>query len=197
MQASDWAARYREDDIPWDQGRAHPELDRLIEYGHLDLPGGTALVPGCGNGHDALALARAGWKVTALDFAEEPVASLAPQLEAHGGEARVEDAFEHRGQYDLLFEHTFFCAIDPSDRPRWGEFAARNLKPGGRLVMILVPVGKPAEDGGPPFGVDQDAVTEVLGERFLLRIADPCERVIGKRSYPEHLLVFERAPFDV
>ena len=73
--AADWAARYEEEHTPWDLGAPHPALAAELEK---DLLGrrrcghdARAFVPGCGRGHDALALAKAGWVVTAMDMVRD------------------------------------------------------------------------------------------------------------------------------
>lgn len=50
---------------PWDSGIAPPELMSLLEH----LVPGRALDMGCGTGTSSLAMARAGWSVTGVDFA--------------------------------------------------------------------------------------------------------------------------------
>ena len=52
----------------WDAGHAAPSLSHLLEAGELPTQG-RALVPGAGSGYDAIALARHGLKVTAIDLA--------------------------------------------------------------------------------------------------------------------------------
>mgnify|MGYP002526737564 CR=1 FL=1 len=68
----DWEALYQANDTFWDHGEASPGL---VDYLAADpaLPPGQALVPGCGRGHDARALAKAGWSVTGLDLAPSSV----------------------------------------------------------------------------------------------------------------------------
>lgn len=195
--AASWSERYLADNTPWDHGAPHPELERLLEEGALapPRPGARALVPGCGRGHDAVALAAAGWSVTAIDFAPEASGVAGPAIAARGGDVLLEDALAHRptAPYDLLWEHTFFCAIEPEQRRRYGDLAARVLRPGARLVALLFPVGKLADTGGPPWGVSLSDLETALGAGFLLRLADEAQRTITDRSWREELAVFERA----
>lgn len=197
--ADSWSARYQAGNTPWDHGGPHPELERLLEAGALapPRPGARALVPGCGRGHDAAALAAAGWHVTGLEFAPEAREAAAAALAPFGGEVLLEDALEHRPQepYDLLWEHTFLCAIEPERRGDYGLLAARVLRPGGRLVALVFPVGKELEAGGPPWGLSLGDLERALASDFLLRVADPAERSIPERSWGEELAVFERAAF--
>jgi len=193
---ADWSQRYQSGDTPWDLGGPHPELSARIAAGLVPSGDGQrrALVPGCGRGHDALALAEAGWLVTAIDVVDPTGGELGAALARKGGEYRVEDALAHvpRRAYDLMFEHTFFCAIDPSLRARWGELAARALGPHGRLCALLFPVGKPASDGGPPFGVTLPQLLEVLPGTFQVVVDEPVKHGIARRSFPERWAELER-----
>ena len=79
----DWEALYLANDTFWDHGEASPGL---VDYlgANPRLSPGQALVPGCGRGHDARALAKAGWSVTGLDIAPSSV-PLAKRLAEEGG----------------------------------------------------------------------------------------------------------------
>jgi len=192
----DWAARYREADTPWDLGAAHPELRRLLEEGLLaPSPGGDrALVPGCGNGHDARALARAGWRVTALDCVAGVDGALGSDLAALGGELVVTDAlaYDGGGAFALVWDHTFFCAIAPEQRRAWGKMVGRALAPGGAVQALVFPCDKPASEGGPPHGFAPEAMGAALGPGFRLVSDTPVARGVEHRSWVERLARFER-----
>jgi 2-polyprenyl-3-methyl-5-hydroxy-6-metoxy-1,4-benzoquinol methylase len=78
----DWGQRYRDENTPWDRGRAHPSLQARLDSGELAPPheNASCFVPGCGRGHDALGLARAGWKVTAMDMVSDLAGPLGEAL---------------------------------------------------------------------------------------------------------------------
>lgn len=197
LELEDWAQRYHSGDTPWDLGAAHPELIARLAAGGLAPLGERrrALVGGAGRGHDGLALARAGWQVTAIDFVDATDGALARELTALGGEFRGEDALSHGapGVFDLIFEHTFFCAIDPAARPRWGEFVRRSLAPEGRLCVLVFPVGKSASEGGPPYGTTTEDLLAALGPEFVAKIDEPVSRRAERRSWSERWAEFARA----
>jgi SAM-dependent methyltransferase len=153
-----------------------------------------ALVPGCGLGHDAEALAQAGWAVTAVDYA----AGLEPLVSGRFGPLGcrfvAEDAltFEDDEQYDLLFDHTFFCAIHPEDRVAFGELARRLVRPGGRVCSIVFPAGKAIGEGGPPWGIATSDLAEVLAPEFR-EIEDRPVVLCGHPSWSERWAVFARS----
>ncbi len=192
----DWAAHYSEGTTPWDCGEAHPELAARLASGELlpPRPGARALVPGCGRGHDALALAMAGWCVTALDLVASLDAELGPRLAGHGGRFAAGDALAWEGeQVDLLFDHTFFCAIDPLQRPGFGALAGRSVAPGGSVVSLLFPVGKSVQEGGPPHAMDLEAVGEALGSAFSCVEHAPVQHAVAERNYAQEWARFVRS----
>jgi hypothetical protein len=193
--AADWTKRYSEKDTPWDVGGPHPELARRLASAAFAprVRGENALVPGAGPCHDALALAQAGWNVTALDFADGLRTGIVKQLEKHGGRLLEVDALSYDGgPYDLVFDHTFFCAIAPEDRPRWGRAMERVVADDGRLVLLVFPGGKPRDAGGPPFAMEIDDVGAVLPRDFELVSHEPVERKVARREWRESWAVFER-----
>ena len=154
-----WDQRYAEGLTGWDLGEAPPVLRDLIR-GEL-RPAGRILVPGCGNGHDALALAQAGWHVTGFDFAPRAIRAAREHARATGVTVSFEvaDLFAlpaaWAGAFDAVWEQTCYCAIHPERRDEYVAALAAVLKPGGRFVGLLMNHEKP---DGPPFDVTRDDV---------------------------------------
>lgn len=192
-----WDARWRTGDTPWDLGRASPPLVRALGPGGWfppPVPGETrrALVPGCGAGHDARAVAAAGWDTVAIDVSPLAVGTAARQP-APRCEFRVADLFALPGDLrdlDLVVEHTCFCAIDPSDRDRYVDAVADALRPGGLLLALFWLI---TTEKGPPFG----ATREEIGHRFSRRFTFEREETPAdsEPSRPrERLCLLRRAP---
>ncbi len=192
---SQWAERYARGETPWDHGAAHPELLARLAAGALTPPFQTAsaLVPGCGRGHDALALARAGWRVTALDLVGELGDELQPELALLGGCFEAGDALSWaRHPVQLLFDHTFFCAIEPQRRAAFGELARTVVEAGGEVVSLMFPVDKDAALGGPPYGFGLRDLQQALGSQFLLTEHSRVEHAIPSRSHAQQWARFTR-----
>jgi Thiopurine S-methyltransferase (TPMT) len=73
-------------------------------------------------------------------------------------EKQLLSLFDTETKFDFIFDYTFFCAIHPSMRLKWGEQMSLLLKPNsGRLLTIIFPIipnSNPLE--GPPFPVTVD-----------------------------------------
>ncbi len=195
----DWAQHYADGDTPWDHGAEHPELAARLGAGELAVPtpGARALVPGCGRGHDALALARIGWAVTALDQVPALEGLVNSGLQPLGGEYQLGDALgwapaSGEPDVELVFDHTFLCAIDVEQRPQFVDLVLRALRPGGQFVCLLFPVGKPREAGGPPHGLDVTQVEALFGDSLELLEHAPVAHSIEKREHGEHWSRFVR-----
>lgn len=160
-QPSDWEAHYLAGDTPWDKGEPSPGLLDFLS----DHPGalsGRVLVPGCGTGHDARAWANAGFHVTGLDIAPTAASRASSQHPGMNPVFQTGDFLEDSPEvpFDVIFEHTLFCAIDPSHRAAYEKAIHRWLAPGGTFLAVHYML-KPEPDG-PPFGVTQ----QELWERF-------------------------------
>lgn len=191
-----WSARYDLGSIPWDLGRAHPELaERLaadVTLGRGQV--GSVLVPGAGTGHDAAALARAGWETTAVDIAPGAGPALRARLGGLSAHVVIGDAlaFEPAQPFDLVFDHTFFCALDPDRRAGFGAMSDRVLSVDGAVVSVVFPLGKPSAHGGPPWGFDVSDLQSALGSGFALVEASAESRIPGRR-WPHLWSRWERA----
>jgi SAM-dependent methyltransferase len=152
---TDWEERYQTGDMPWEKGEASPGLLDFLEA-HPELKRGTVLVPGCGTGHDVRAWAAAGFTVTGCDLAPSAIRLATEKTRAAGLAAKFIQADFLTATpphlFDWIFEHTLFCAINPSQRDDYVAAIRRWLKPGGNFLAVnyFIP-----DTDGPPFGTDR------------------------------------------
>lgn len=183
LPASMWEQRYQDGATGWDLGGPPPTLVSLLEA--LDGPALRVLVPGAGRAHDAIAWARAGHFVTAVDYAPSAVRAA----RANAAEAGVDldvlegDLFalpsELSGMFDVVWEQTCYCAILPTQRDAYVAVMARLLTPGGRLYGLLWNHGKP---DGPPFDVTPEDVRSRFSKSFDVVRTDAVETSVESRS---------------
>ena len=95
-----WQQRFEANEMPWDCGAASPQLGEWLASGALARC--RVLVPGCGGGYEVVALARAGFDVTALDSAPaarwEWTSPPYPQVPHPRGWAELAVVLTHRNQ---------------------------------------------------------------------------------------------------
>jgi SAM-dependent methyltransferase len=169
MSETDWEARYQSGDMPWEKGEPSPgPVDFLAA--HPELPRGTVLVPGCGTGHDARAWASAGFEVVGMDLAPSAIRIAEEKTRAASLNAQfrlgnfLED--EPVTQFDWIFEHTLFCAIDVARRDDYVKALLRWLKPTGQFLAVHYMI---RDIDGPPFGCTQQELMERFSPHFELK----------------------------
>lgn len=152
-----WQSRYDEGQTGWDRGEPNPALRHWLESGQLKPC--RILVPGCGRGHEVVALAAAGFEVTAVDFAPSAIAALREQLNARGLSATLIQAdlfdFEPNQPFAAIYEQTCLCAIKPSQREAYERRLADWLIPGGQLFALFMQTDS---SSGPPFACPPTAM---------------------------------------
>jgi len=133
-----WDERYRSHDALW-SGNPNPYLVREV----AGLPPGRALDAGCGEGADAIWLARRGWQVTGVDISTVALDRARGHAEAAGPEiaARTEwrpvDLFgwePGQDEYDLVSAQYMHFPTGSRD-VAFGHLAAA-VRPGGTLLIV-------------------------------------------------------------
>ncbi len=193
-----WEERYQVGDTPWDKGAAAPPLIDLLQESPAYFGSETILVPGCGRGHDARAIAKAiptaqtiglDISVTALKLAR----TLDPdsQVEFQQVDFLTEGSFPH---VSAIFEHTCFCAIDPSLRPSYAEACARLLPAGAHWIAIIFLTPRDIDDPtiGPPFQSSVPEITELFSPHFNLIESYRPKNTYAGRKGKELVMIWQR-----
>jgi methyl halide transferase len=196
-----WQRRFEQRQTPWDRGAASPQLARWIDEGVI-ARGQRIAVPGCGSGHEVLALGQAGCEVIGIDYADAAVALTRERLAAGGVVgARVEQAdvlaWSPKAPLDAVYEQTCFCALHPD---HWAAYARQLhawLKPGGRLLMLAMQCRRDgAAEGrieGPPYHMDINAVRALLPAKCWQWPAPPYPALPHPAGWTELALVLQRS----
>ena len=161
-----WSNIYRNEKPGWEQDRESVALPDVLPQ--LKLTKSRVLVLGCGSGNDAAYFARAGHVVTAVDFSAEAIAQARAKYGGVEGLTFLQaDAFKlpasMNGQFDLVFEHTCYCAIAPDRRKELVNVWKRMLTPRGELLGVFFATEK---RNGPPFGGSEWELRERLKSSF-------------------------------
>ena len=174
-QAAEWDARYSEGDGARWSGRPNGRL--LAEV--AGLTPGRALDVGCGEGADAIWLARNGWTVTAIDISDVAVsrARAAAELAGVAVEWVRGDVLQTpfpAGSFDLVSMQY------PALPKAAGEAAARALldtvRPGGLLLAVYHDLTDEhrehmkSQGVDPADYVDADDLGRLLGDAFTIEL---------------------------
>ncbi len=145
-----WQKRWDEGQTGWDIGAPSPALTKYFDS--LENKNIKILIPGCGNAYEAEYLFKNGFENTyVVDISDLAIKSFLnrfpkfPSQNAFHG-----DFFEQRGAFDLIVEQTFFCALDPTQRPAYAKKMHGLLADKGRLMGLLFDI--PLFADHPPYG---------------------------------------------
>lgn len=190
MDKAYWEARWQENKTGWDIGYPSPAIVGYVKQ-CIDKEA-AILIPGCGNAHEAFALQQEGFRnVTVLDISPTAIALVKESLRNEDALRIVEgDFFRHQGQYDVVLEQTFFCALEPSRRPDYARQAAALLKTNGLIAGVLF--NRAFNEPGPPFGGNSSVYREAFCPLFIIKKLEPCYNSIPERSGSELFFIFEK-----
>lgn len=193
---TDWEKRWQTGQTGWDLGAASPPLTAYADQIPPEKRHLRVLIPGCGNGYEALHLLQHGFtNITMVDIAPTAVERLRQRLDAHKPDWETQlrpvcaDFFTLEGPFDLILEQTFFCALDPALRPDYVLKMHDLLAPGGTLAGVLF---DREFEGGPPFGGDSAEYEALFQPRFHIRALAPCYNSIAPRAGSEVFFILKR-----
>ncbi|WP_215222909.1 class I SAM-dependent methyltransferase [Echinicola shivajiensis] len=178
-----WTYRYHLNQTGWDVGEAtNPLKQYLDQIVNKEI---KILIPGAGNAYEAAYAHNHGFKnVHVLDISLLPLQKFAKENPVFPSDHLLhENFFDHTGQYDLIIEQTFFCALNPSLRKDYAYKMAQLLKPTGKLVGVLfgVDFGK----SGPPFGGNKAEYLKCFEPELKVVKMERCYNSIKEREGAE------------
>ena len=185
-----WSNKYKKNTTGWDIGHISTPLKQYFEQ--LSDKSISVLIPGGGNGHEAEYLHNLGFKnVFLLDIVMQPLENFIHRVPEFSKEHLIQsDFFKLSGQYDLIIEQTFFCALDPSLRAKYAEKVYELLTKNGKLVGLLFDF--PLSDDGPPFGGGTKEYEHTFLKFFEMKILERSYNSIPERNGKELFIKFEK-----
>lgn len=174
-----WSDKYQNGQTGWDIGYVSTPLKAYIDQ--LKNKSLKILIPGAGNGYEAEYLFQLGFKsVFVMDLSQTPLDNLKKRVPEFPEDQLIcLDFFEHEGQYDLIIEQTFFCALNPELRSSYVIKASELLKSGGKIAGVIFNI--PLFDDHPPFGGNEDEYRAFFRDRFDIQIMETAHNSIPPR----------------
>lgn len=165
--SSEWDARYSEKDQLWS---GNP--NKLLIEMAANLPAGTALDVGCGEGADSIWLAQRGWQVTGIDLSTVAIQRARASAAVHNlsVDFQVADVVEFAQKVGPKFDLvSVFFLHSRDDQARAAALAAtaKLVAPGGRILVVSHAEMPPwsqhhhHEDGSPRPTFDITAASEI------------------------------------
>ncbi|MEO8588893.1 MAG: SAM-dependent methyltransferase [Flavobacteriales bacterium] len=184
-----WRDRYGDGSDAWDlKAPSTPLKEYIDQLTDKDL---RILIPGGGRAYEAEYAHRQGFhNVFVIDLTDAPFKDILARCpDFPMPHLIVGDFFTHDAQYDRILEQTFFCALDPTLRPRYVEHMHTLLAPSGELVGVLF--NDALNVDRPPFGGFHDDYMPLFSAHFPNVTMEPCYNSIVPRAGRELWL---RAP---
>ena len=174
-----WDLRYQSHTTGWDVGQP---TTPFVEFAKtLSDKKTRILIPGCGHAYEGEYLFNAGFKnITLLDYSPHARADFLKRLPDFPAQNFIiGDFFTHTGEYDLILEQTFFCALEPDLRPTYATKMHDLLADDGILVGVLFTF--PLTEKGPPFGGSIAEYKKYFSPLFEIQKLEPCYNSIEPR----------------
>jgi SAM-dependent methyltransferase len=178
MDAHAWDERYASTDLVWSQGP-----NQFVEAELAALEPGRAVDLACGEGRNALWLARRGWQVTALDFsgvALEKGRQLGGDLDVTWLQADA-TTWTDPAAYDLAL--LAYLQLPAVERARAVRNALDAVRPGGTFFLVAHDSTNLTDGTGGP----QDASVLYTAEDVLGDLAESTFEVVRAERVPREV----------
>lgn len=186
-----WEEKYQNDTIGWNIGYPSTPIQSYIdqlEDKHIKI-----LIPGAGNAYEAEYLYNNGFtNVWVIDLAKSPLENLKKRTPNFPSKHLIQgNFFEHKSQYDLIIEQTFYCALNPTLRDDYVEKMSELLKPKGKLIGLLFDFE--LTEQGPPFGGNIEEYQKRFSKYFKIKVLEKAHNSIKPRNGRELFVIFEKS----
>lgn len=185
-----WEKRHQVQDTPWHIGEVSMPIKTYIDQ--IENKNISILIPGAGHPHEAAYLAENGFNdITICDISPTAIEHIKNNLSRFTGIKYVcDDFFSIDGQFDLILEQTFFCALDPSLRNRYVDKMYSLLKINGTLGGVLF--ASEFDKIGPPFGGSETEYNTLFSRKLHMHHIQMCYNSIAARSGNELFFICKK-----
>lgn len=178
-----WDNRYKENNIGWDLGEISTPIKIYIDQ--LTNKNARILIPGGGNSYEAEYLHKNGFKnVFVVDMSKTALENIKKRVPTFPSENLIySNFFDLDTTFDLVFEQTFFCALNPNLREDYVRKMTEVLSENGKIVGLLFKV--PLNEDHPPFGGNKEEYIKRFSQFFSIDIMDDCYNSVESRAERE------------
>ena len=178
-----WNDKYLKGHTGWDlNSPSTPIKEYIDQLTNKDL---KILIPGCGNAYEAEYLVEKGFNnITLIDISSVVCESLKIKFKDNE-QVKIlnEDFFKLNDHFDLIFEQTFFCALDPALRIDYVNKMHQLLHDNGKLVGLLFNIE--FDQTHPPFGGSTLEYKNLFQSKFKFKYFEVANNSIKPRHNTE------------
>lgn len=184
-----WDNRYLNNETGWDMNQVSPPLKSYIDS--LKNKQLKILIPGCGNAYEAGYLLSEGFtNVTLIDISHVATERLNEKYKDEPIQIVNGNFFEHNGNYDLILEQTFFCALQPFLREDYVNKSYDLLVDNGKIAGVLF--NKKFAPVEPPFIASDEEYRKYFEPKFTFLKFEKCTNSEESRQGYELAFEFEK-----
>lgn len=182
-----WNDKYVASETGWDVGKLTTPLKEYFDQ--LNNKKVKILIPGCGNAYEAEYLFKNKFSSTfILDYSEQALTNFINRVPNFSKKQLLNDNFfDTQGEYDIIIEQTFFCAIDRNRRRDYFVKMHDLLKPNGKLVGLLF--DDSLNKNHPPFGGSKSEYKELFDPYFNIKVFETAYNSINSRNGRELFMI--------
>ncbi|MEN8927344.1 MAG: methyltransferase domain-containing protein [Flavobacteriales bacterium] len=183
-----WENKYEQNKIGWDLGEVSSPIKQYIDQ--LTNKNIRILIPGAGNSHEAEYIINEGFtNVTVIDIAKQPLENIKKRVPNFPQEKLIcHDFFEFEGEFDLIIEQTFFCALDPKHRKNYVQKMHSLLAKKGTLAGLLFDAE--LNEDHPPFSGSKEEYIGLFEPKFELKNIEAAHNSVESRAGKELFINF-------
>ena len=185
-----WEERYQRGEDKWNVGEISTPIKEYIDQ--ITDKKIKILIPGAGNGYEFEYLIKNGFKNSVVvDYASTPLENIKKRIpDLYENQVINSDFFELEGNFDLIIEQTFFCALNPELREDYVRKMKSLLNSKGKIAGVLFEFPLTAE--GPPFGGLKDEYNTLFQKDFNIVTMESAYNSIAPRKNKELFVIFEK-----
>ncbi|WP_338409981.1 SAM-dependent methyltransferase [uncultured Flavobacterium sp.] len=184
-----WENRYINNKTGWDIGKISTPLKGYIDQ--LKNKNIKILIPGAGNGYEFDYLITQGFfNVFVIDIAEQPLKTIKIRNPEYADQIIYGDFFDLKDTFDLVLEHTFFCALNPNLRTNYVSKMNEIVNKKGKIAGLFFDF--PLTEVGPPFGATYQDYLLLFQNNFKIKTLEKTYNSILERKDKELFFIFEK-----
>ena len=185
-----WEERYQKGEDKWNVGEISSPIKEYIDQ--ITNKKIKILIPGAGNGYEFEYLIKNGFENSfVVDYATTPLENIKKRIpNLNENQLINSDFFELEGNFDLIIEQTFFCALNPELREDYVRKMKSILNPKGKIAGLLFQFPLTVE--GPPFGGSKEEYITLFQNDFNIITMEMAYNSIASRKNKELFVIFEK-----